>query len=94
MEVRIFGKNNCARCESTKKKVAFFLQKWNLANSVKTVFFDMDSVDGRAEGAFNDVVSVPTTILSRDGASVARWDGTVPDSERLRQGIQGEHPAG
>ena len=93
MEIQVFGKHGCARCESTKKKVAFFLRKWDLVNDVQMTFFDMETVDGRAEGAFNDVVSVPTTILCRDGASVARWDGAVPDSEQLRLGIHGGPPA-
>ena len=88
MEVRIFGKLNCARCETTKKKIAFFLDKWRLSDAVPVVFFDMDTMDGRAEGAFDDVVSVPTTILRRDETSLARWDGTVPDSKELMRHLE------
>ena len=89
VEVRIFGKHDCARCDSTKKKVAFFLDKWELSNSVEMVFFDMDSVEGRAEGAFHDVNSVPTTILNDGSSNVVRWEGAVPDSGELRAGLQG-----
>ena len=39
------------------------------------VFFDMDTVDGMAEGAFRDVADIPTTIVRDSGVDLARWDG-------------------
>jgi len=90
MEVHVYGKQDCGRCESTKKKIAFFLDKWSLGEQVKMVFVDMDTVDGRAEGAFNDVYSVPTTILRRQDSTIARWEGEVPSSEALRQHLQAQ----
>ena len=47
-------------------------------------FFDMETVDGRAEGAFYDVHAIPTTIIRQNGRDVARWEGEVPDSAELK----------
>jgi hypothetical protein len=82
--INIFGKNGCAKCTTTKNKVEHFLGRWELANKVEMVFHDMDTVDGMAEGAFHDVDHIPATIVERSGRSVARWDGEVPSSKRMK----------
>ena len=89
MEIRIFGKQNCGKCESTKHKVSHFIEKLGLASSVNMTFFDMDTVEGMAEGAFCDVFEVPTTIIQDAGRDVVRWDGIVPDSVDLKQHFVG-----
>jgi hypothetical protein len=85
MEIRIFGKQNCGKCLSTKHKVQHFIEKLGLQGSVNMVFFDVDTVDGMAEGAFCDVFEVPTTIIKDQGRDVFRWEGIVPDSQDLKQ---------
>lgn len=87
MEIEIFGREECSRCEAAKKKVAFFLEKWGLGTQVPVTFIDMDTVDGRAEGAFRDVTDVPTTIASNAGAETGRWALGVPDSNELRRAL-------
>ena len=87
MEVQIFGKRDCARCEAARKKVAFFLQKWGLHAQVPVTFVDMDTVEGRAEAAFQDVAKVPTTIALNGGSETGRWAGGVPDSDDLRRAL-------
>jgi len=89
MEVQIFGKQNCGKCESTKHKVEHFIQKLGVAERVSTTFFDMDTVDGMAEGAFLDVHDVPTTIIRQGDADLARWDGVIPGSIELKQHFTG-----
>ncbi|MBM4030848.1 MAG: hypothetical protein FJ291_03585 [Planctomycetes bacterium] len=84
MEIRIFGKQNCGKCLSTKHKVQHFIEKLGLSASVNMVFFDMDTVDGMAEGAFCDVFEVPTTIIKDAGRDVFRWEGIVPDGQDLK----------
>ena len=84
MQVNVFGKNDCAKCETTKHKVSHFLAKCGVAHAVELNFVDMDSIDGMAEGAFQDVHEVPTTIIEADGQAVARWDGAIPDSKALK----------
>lgn len=89
MEIQVFGKQNCGKCESTKHKVQHFIEKLGLHGSASMTFFDMDTVDGMAEGAFCDVFEVPTTILREGGRDLARWDGVVPDSLDLKQYFTG-----
>jgi len=89
MEVQLFGKQDCAKCESTKHKVEHFIHRLGVCERVRLTFFDMDSVDGMAEGAFYDVYDVPTTIIRDDGRALARWDGVVPDTKGLKQYLVG-----
>lgn len=89
MNVVIFGKVGCARCATTKDKVSHLVTRWGLADQVGIGFVNMDTVDGLAEGSFNDVFDIPVTIVSRDGRQVARWDGVIPNSEDLRLSLEG-----
>lgn len=83
MRIKVFGKKNCAKCETTKNKLSHFLKKNNFESTVSLEFYDMDTVDGMAEGAFNDVLKVPTTVIEKDASAVARWEGDVPKTEEI-----------
>jgi len=83
-KVMIFGKTDCVKCTRTKHKIGHYMNKWGLVGDVPVLFMDMDTPDGLAEGAFQDVLHVPTTIVMRGDGTVARWDGEVPDSASLR----------
>ena len=48
----------------------------------------MSTVDGMAEGAFNDVLRVPTVIVEHDGRQIARYDGGVADSRELKARLE------
>jgi len=87
MKIEVFGKENCAVCESTKRKLAHFLEKWGCADGVDMTFVNMDTVEGMAEGAFQDVSEVPTTIISCDGKTWGRWEGAVPPSEEVKEAL-------
>ncbi len=89
MQIQVFGKQNCGKCQSTKHKVEHFIEKLGIGASVNMVFFDMDTVDGMAEGAFRDVFDVPTTIIQEQGRDLVRWEGIVPDSLELKQYFAG-----
>jgi len=89
VEIKIFGKKNCARCQTTKNKFHFFLQKWNISAQVPINFYDLDTVDGLAEGAFLSVREVPTTILDSGGEEKARWTGEVPKSKDFKKYLLG-----
>ena len=88
MKIEVFGKQGCAICQSTKNKLSHFLEKWGFAGTVPLDFVEMETVDGLAEGAFRDVIEIPTTIVSDDGAALARWDGMIPPSEDLRKALE------
>ncbi len=84
MRVDVFGNEDCAICASTKRKIEHFLHKWGYKETVDIAFVNMDTVEGMAEGAFHDVLEIPTTIISADGKAHGRWEGVVPPSEEVR----------
>lgn len=85
MRLEVFGKPECAKCRSSKEKLTHLLAKAGLTDTVPLVFFDVDSVEGMAEGAFNDVTdNLPTVILRCDsGEAMGRWEGKVPLSTEV-----------
>jgi hypothetical protein len=83
-KINVFGKMGCAKCDTTKTKLRHFLGAWEMDHKVEMVFHDMDTVDGMAEGAFHDVDQIPSTIVENSGRNVARWDGEVPNSKRMK----------
>jgi len=89
MHIQLFGKQKCGKCETTKKKITHFVSKYAQGIPVEVTFFDMDSVEGMAEGAFRDVYKVPTTIIEENGRDLVRWEGEVPDSEALKAQVVG-----
>lgn len=82
--INVFGKTGCAKCDTTKRKIHHFLSRWDMDHKVEMIFHDLDTVDGRAEGAFHDVLEIPATLVEADGRLVARWDGQVPNSKAVR----------
>ena len=84
----VFGKKECAKCKTTKNKLSHYLAEWQLDKRVELVFHDMETIDGRAEGAFYDVTQIPVTVIEKSGQEKARWDGQVPNSEAVRLALQ------
>ena len=78
MQIDVFGRQDCAKCDTTKHKVEHFMTKLGVADRVEFRFYDMETVDGRTEGAYRDVFDVPTTIIQRDGQDLVRWSGVPP----------------
>ncbi|RKY37274.1 MAG: hypothetical protein DRP78_01495 [Candidatus Omnitrophota bacterium] len=85
MKIKIFGKENCAKCKTTKNKVEFFITKWDAKDKVDVSFHNLDTMDGMVEGAFHNVLDIPVTLLEKDNHIVARWDGEIPHSEKLKE---------
>ena len=84
MKVKVFGKPGCEYCKTTMRKFETFFTLWKIMDKVELSFFDMETVDGLAEGAFLSVSKVPTSIIENDGQVLARWDGKVPVSEEFK----------
>ena len=79
VKIWVFGKKNCAACQTTKNKFNHFIEKYELSNKAELSFFDMETIDGLSEGADNDVLK---TIFRDDENNVlARWDGEVPNRQ-------------
>jgi thiol-disulfide isomerase/thioredoxin len=85
LEVKVFGKPGCEFCKTTMKKFETFINRWKIDTSkVNLQFFDMETVDGMAEGAFYSVTDIPSTVIERANELVVRWDGKVPLSEEFK----------
>lgn len=87
MKIKIFGKKRCAICETTKNKFEHFLKKNNYQESIILEFYDMDTIDGLAEGAYYDVLKIPTTVIEKEADILCRWDGEVPRTEEFKKYI-------
>ncbi len=89
MKIKIFGKDNCGKCQSTKNKIKFLLAKLEMEDKVDVYFHNLDTVDGLAEGAFHDVSdALPTTIIEKSDEVIARWDGEVPLTENIKEHLE------
>ena len=84
MNLVFFVKEECDACKNAKEKVAFFLDKWGAADSVRTEAINLDTEDGLVEAAMIGVSDVPTIVLQHEGSEVARWAKKAPPSEELR----------
>ena len=84
MKIKVFGKKGCAKCDTTKNKINHFLQKNNCADKALLEFFDLDTVEGMAEGAYHDVLKVPTTVIEKESNPLARWEGEVPKTDEFK----------
>jgi len=85
MQVKVFGKPGCEFCKTTMKKFETFLKRWEIKpEEVSLTFYDMEEVDGLAEGAFYSVTKIPSTVIEKQGEVLARWDGKVPVSEEFK----------
>jgi thiol-disulfide isomerase/thioredoxin len=94
LEIKVFGKPGCEFCKTTMKKFETFLGRWKIdAEKVKLDFFDMETVDGMAEGAFYSVTKIPSTVIEKSGDMLARWDGKVPLSEEFKGHLSEFAPA-
>ncbi|MFA5034348.1 MAG: thioredoxin family protein [Candidatus Margulisiibacteriota bacterium] len=86
LQVKVFGKPGCEFCKTTVKKFETFFGRWNIGDTqAKLSFFDMETVDGLAEGAFYSVTKIPATVIEHQSDIVKRWDGKVPLSEEFKE---------
>lgn len=84
MNILVFGKPSCAKCRTTKRKLGHFLKKWGVDDNVALLYHDLETADGMTEGAFRDVLKMPTVIVEDDERELARWAGKPPKSEEIK----------
>ena len=87
LQVTVFGKPDCDLCKSARRKVEFYLNKWELAEQVEVRFLDITTVEGLTESAYYNATDIPTTLVFRAGQDVARWEHVMPDSEELHRAL-------
>lgn len=85
MELKVFGRPTCQVCKQAIEKINYFLEKWEYNKSISLTYFDMDTVDGLAEGAYYEVFEIPTTVLLSTGdREMERWIKRPPLSKELK----------
>ncbi|HAV43589.1 TPA: hypothetical protein DCX15_06215 [bacterium] len=85
MEIKVFGTKLCPSCNIAVRRVNEAIEKWN--GEIRVNYYDMETVDGLTEGALNEVMKIPTIILSERGRLVARWNGEVPEAGEFQEKI-------
>ncbi len=74
-KIKLFWKENCAKCPAAKALVA---------DSPKAELFNTDEVDGLTEAAFYGVMSTPSIIITDEsGRELEAWRGEVPSREAM-----------
>ncbi len=84
MEFKVFGTKECSGCKTSMKQLDFYLKRWEISDSVNLCFYDMETSEGLAEGAYHEVVKIPTTILMDTDTLLARWEGVVPPADDVK----------
>lgn len=82
IKFKVFGKEGCPICLQVKEKMEYFRNHW--LNDAGIDYYDMATVDGLAQGAFNDVSDIPAVVLEKDGKVLGRWIKTAPTFEELK----------
>lgn len=85
MEIKLFGKEGCGKCSSTKNKIGHLLKKWGLEDKVPFSYLDLDTLEGLTEGAYHNVVKTPTAIIFSHDTEIARFEGEIPHSSQLEK---------
>ena len=84
MELKVFGRPACQVCKQAMEKINYFLEKWEYRGKVPLNYFDMDTVDGLAEGAYYEVSDIPTVVLINQEEELDRWVKRPPLSKELK----------
>ncbi|MBI5789675.1 MAG: hypothetical protein HZA78_12560 [Candidatus Schekmanbacteria bacterium] len=83
--LKLFWREDCPRCPAAKQ-LGDNLKR----DGIKVEDYDMDTVDGLAEGAFHSVMAVPTMLLvdAENDRELAEWRGNIPNVDEVRQCYQ------
>lgn len=78
--IKIFTKNECPKCP-VAKEIGGVLQK----EGHPVIFYDLETPDGLAEGAFYSVMATPTIIIEDEHEKIiAGWRGSVPTLQEIQ----------
>lgn len=81
-QFKLFGRKTCEVCRKVKGKVEYFLNRWHVTTPL--VCYDVDEPEGMAEGAWYDVVEIPTVVLEEGEKIIGRWQEKPPLLQELR----------
>lgn len=76
MEIKLFGKEMCHGCKVVKDEILSLIKR--VDSKVKFNYYDLDTVDGLAEGSFYEVQDVPTILLLNNNRVIKRFSEGLP----------------
>ena len=81
--IKLFWKKDCVKCPAAKKIFNGLKEK-----NLMTQEFDMNTVDGLAEGAFYSVLSTPTMLaIDENDNEILSWRGIVPTMKEVNEAL-------
>ncbi len=82
--VKFFSKENCPNCVPMRDIVKDLQKRGIIVQN-----FDVDSVDGRAEAMFYDVMSAPSlVVVDRKGNELTSWRSMVPSAQEILRNFE------
>ena len=79
MQIKLFTRKSCSKCPPAKEICVRLKEK-----GLNVLFLDVDTLEGREEGARQGVRALPTTILvDEQGSEMMSWRGEAPDRNLL-----------
>ena len=81
IEVKIFGKEGCKKCESLKFRLDKHIGEKNL-QGIKIIYHDIMTADGLAEAAFYDIDAferIPAIMIFKKGQEVYKEETDYTD---------------
>ncbi len=82
IKFKIYGKQSCDICHKVHEKMQYFRSHW--LNEAVIDYLDMETVEGLAEGSFNNIYDIPTVVLEKGGKELGRWIRVPPTFEELK----------
>ena len=79
--VKIFWKANCPKCPAAKN-IGNILK----GEGVKVIKYNLDTMDGLAEGAYHSVMTTPTLIIEdKKEKHIASFRGDLPTTQEIHK---------
>jgi len=83
VDIKLFTKADCPRCPLAKA-----LCDKAAGEGYKVDVFDVDTVEGMAEGGFHEVMATPTIVLvDADEEELHSWRGEPPSYDELKTAL-------
>ncbi|OGC41291.1 hypothetical protein A2Y85_00510 [candidate division WOR-3 bacterium RBG_13_43_14] len=80
-KIYVFGKPSCPVCKDMHNKMQYFKEKRKF--SAEIFYYDIETLDGLVEGAYNEVSDIPTVIIFNDDHELVRWVKKPPVSQEF-----------
>jgi len=79
MKLKFFSQSGCPKCPAAKKIVDELK-----AHGIPVEYFDVKTVDGKAEALYYGLMSTPSLVVTDNSdVEIAAWRGEIPDKQKI-----------